>query len=115
VDLTKNRPMLASDPGAGNVTGGYASHYCSVPRYNDPGIVACGFIASGLRVFDINDPFHPKEVAYFNAPVKNAGGNADVSGPAFDPVHGQIWYVDGNEGFFAVQLTKTALKYWNRG
>ena len=27
------------------------------------------------------------------------------SAPAFDPQHGQIWYSDGNQGFFAVQLT----------
>jgi len=114
VDLTANRHLLAGDPGASSSLQGYAGHYCAVPRRNDPGIAACSFIASGLRVFDIHDPLHPKEIAYFNAPVRNTGGNFAMSAPAFDPVHGQIWYTDGNEGFFAVALTKSALAYWPR-
>jgi hypothetical protein len=113
-DLTVNRPALAQDPGANSPVGGYASHYCAVPRRADPGVVACSFIASGLRVFDIHDPLHPKEIAYFNAPVRSRGGNGALSAPAFDPIHGQIWYSDSNEGFFAVQLTPGALAYWSR-
>jgi hypothetical protein len=114
VNLTANRAKLAKDPGATSPVQGYASHYCAVPRRADPGIVACSFILSGLRVFDIHDPLHPKEIAYFNAPVHNSGGNAALSAPAFDPAHGQIWYSDGNEGFFAVGLTPSALSYWRR-
>ena len=113
VDLTSNRHLLANDPGTSSLQG-YEGHYCAVPRRTDPGIAACSFINSGLRVFDIHDPLHPKEIAYFNAPVKNSGGNFAMSAPTFDPGDGQIWYSDGNEGFFAVQLTKTALAYWNR-
>ena len=48
---------------------GYAGHYCNVPTRVDPGIVACSMILSGLRVFDIRDPRHPREIAYFNAPI----------------------------------------------
>lgn len=114
VDLTANRHLLANDPGASSSLQGYEAHYCAVPRRNDPGIVACSFIASGLRVFDIHDPLQPKEIAYFNAPVHNTSGNYAMSAPAFDPVHGQIWYTDGNEGFFAVGLTPSALRYWPR-
>ncbi len=114
VDLTANRAALAKDPGASSPVQGYASHYCAVPRRTDPGIVACSFILSGLRVFDIHDPLHPKEIAYFNAPVHNSGGNFAMSAPAFDPVHGDIWYSDGNEGFFVVKLTPSALRYWHR-
>jgi len=50
VDLTANRAELANDPGASSLVQGYASHYCAVPRRDDPGIVACSFILSGLRV-----------------------------------------------------------------
>jgi hypothetical protein len=114
VDLTANRAALAKDPGASSPIQGYASHYCAVPRRTDPGIVACSFILSGLRVFDIQDPLHPKEIAYFNAPVHNSGGNYAMSAPAFDPAAGDIWYSDGNEGFFAVKLTPFALAYWPR-
>ena len=114
VNLTSNRAAVMGDPGANSSLQGYAGHYCAVPRRTDPGIVACSFILSGMRVFDIHDPLHPKEIAYFNAPVKNSGGNYAMSAPAFDPVHGQIWYTDGNEGFFAVRLTPSALAYWPR-
>jgi len=70
------------DPGAADPTQGYAGHYCAVPQRADPGIVACSFIVSGLRVFDIHDPYRPKEVAYFNPPsrdVATAAGKASVA------------------------------------
>lgn len=59
------------DPGAGDPAQGYAGHYCAVPQRTDPGIVACSFIVSGLRVFDIHDPHQPTEIAYFNPPTKD--------------------------------------------
>ena len=100
-----------SDPGASSGLQGYAAHYCGVPSKVDPGIVACSFIASGLRVFDIRDPYHPKEIAYFNQPSTTAGATGSPGGayamsqPAFDPANGQIWYSDGNSGFYVVHLT----------
>ena len=110
VNMQQNRAALANDPGESSELQGYAGHYCAVPQRNDPGIVACGFIQSGLRIFDIRDPYHPKELAYFNAPVHpsstgGAGSSYDMSAPAFDVAHGQIWYSDGNDGFYAVQVT----------
>jgi hypothetical protein len=54
---------LRNDNGARNPVQGYAGHYCNVPRQDDPGIVACSMITSGLRVFDIRDPENPKEIA----------------------------------------------------
>jgi hypothetical protein len=112
VNQSANRPATFGDPGASSGTQGYAAHYCSVPSRDDPGILACSFILSGLRVFDIRDPYHPTEIAYFNAPVKTTTGNWAMSAPAFDPVHGQIWYSDANEGFFVVQVTNGV---WPRG
>ena len=58
-----------NDPGAQNPVQGYAAHYCSVPTRSNPNLVACSMILSGLRVFDIRDVAHPKEVGYFNRPV----------------------------------------------
>jgi hypothetical protein len=80
-------------------------------RSEEPGIVACSFIASGLRVFDIRDPERPKEIAYFTTPrepSRNPGppSNFAMSAPAFDPESGEIWYADGNTGFYALRMAE---------
>ncbi|HUR52361.1 MAG TPA: hypothetical protein VMZ11_09570 [Mycobacteriales bacterium] len=107
------REVERGDPGATQVGQGYASHYCEVPRRHDPGILACSMIVSGLRVFDIRDPRHPREVAYANQPVINARnphrkGAYAMCAPAFDPARRQVWYSDTNSGFFVVQLSRAA-------
>jgi hypothetical protein len=96
-----------NDPGALPVIG-YTAHYCAVPTREDPGIVACGFLLSGMRVFDIRDPFHPKELAYANFPVVTHQSpelpSWAASAPAFIPERGEIWYSDGFSGFYAVRF-----------
>lgn len=57
----------------------YAAHYCAIPREVNPEIVACSFINSGLRVFNISDPRHPREVAYFVSPPKPARSGGAVA------------------------------------
>jgi hypothetical protein len=109
VHQPENRAAIAGDPGAASFVQGYAGHYCNVPQSKDPGIVACSFINSGLRVFDIRDPAHPKEIAYFVAPPGpspglNERGNYAMSQPAFVPSRGEIWYSDGNSGFYALRI-----------
>lgn len=110
VHQPENRAQLAGDPGAGSSLQGYAGHYCAVPRRKDPGIVACSFILSGLRVFDIRDPRHPKEIAYFVAPPRASPvgerSNYAMSAPVFAPKRGEIWYSDGNSGFYALRVSK---------
>jgi hypothetical protein len=101
------------DPGALIPVQGYAAHYCSIPTRTNPNLVACSMILSGLRVFDIRDVAHPKEVGYFNRPVNmgdnplvpNNGGAFAMSQPAWDPGHDSVWYSDGNSGFYVVRLT----------
>lgn len=99
----------ADDPAARTATG-YSAHYCAVPKQTEPGIVACSFILSGLRVFDIRDPRRPKEIAYFNPPIATHSDGSPVvysavSGPAFAPERGEVWYTDANYGFFALRFT----------
>jgi hypothetical protein len=114
VHQPENRAAIANDLGAQNPTGGYAGHYCNIPQSVEPGIVACSMILSGLRVFDIRDPEHPKEIAYHVAPpdtISATGGpiidersNWAMSQPAFAPERGEIWYSDGTSGFYALKM-----------
>ena len=110
VNQPANRAQLTGDPGTNNPVAGYAGHYCAVPQREEPGIVACSFILSGLRIFDIRDPLHPKELAYFNGPptqgMSNFGASSfAMSAPAFAPERGEVWYTDANSGFYVVRLT----------
>ena len=114
VHQPKNRAgSQASDPGASSPVQGYAGHYCAVPRREEPTIVACSMIVSGLRIFDIRNPVKPVEVGYYNTPVlpgvdfvKN--GAFAMSAPAFAANRDEIWYTDGNSGFFSLRLTGAA-------
>jgi len=103
---------LEADPGNNQPFQGYQAHYCDLPSRVDPYIVACSFIMSGLRVFDIRDPKHPKEIAYFNKPLlpgtnsnPQKAGSFAMSAPAYDDATHDIWYTDGNSGFYVVRLT----------
>jgi hypothetical protein len=80
----------------------YSSHYCTADDPHDTTAIACTWLASGLRVFDVRDPLHPREVAYYNS-----GGRSDTA--------------EGNSPFFEVLLgtrtkdsTSTAVR-WVRG
>jgi hypothetical protein len=111
VNQPENRAAIANDPNAQNPVGGYAGHYCDIPRRDDPEIVACSFIASGLRVFDIRDPEKPREIAYHYAPPSPTPLTGDLanyamSAGAFVPERREIWYSDGNSGFYALRLAE---------
>ena len=101
------------DPGASLPIQGYAGHYCSLPKRNNPRIAGCSMIASGLRLFDISDVENPREVAYFNKPVRpgtkpslpDTAGAYAMSAPAWDRKRGSVWYTDANSGFYNVRLT----------
>ena len=105
------RGAQQNDPGTtqGTQLGGYAGHYCSVPREVDPGIVACSFLASGERIFNVQDPVHPREVAYFNRP--SSSGASAYSQAAWDLKRHQVWYSDASSGLWVFQV---AGKVWPR-
>ncbi|MCW2606301.1 MAG: hypothetical protein JWO60_994, partial [Frankiales bacterium] len=105
---------LEADPGNSTAFQGYQGHYCSLPSRKDPKVLACSFIMSGLRVFDIADVTRPREIAYFSKPVvpgtslTGREGAFAMSAPTYDQATGDIWYTDSNSGLYVVRLTGTA-------
>jgi hypothetical protein len=104
----------SGDPGALSPVQGYASHYCNIPTHVDPAILACSMIASGLRVFDIEDVLHPREIGYYVSPpsarVETGEQPSDfaMSRPEFAPERREIWYTDGVDGFYVLRLAPSA-------
>jgi hypothetical protein len=107
---------IEKDPGNSLQFHGYQGHYCSLPSRVDPQVLACSFIMSGLRVFDISKVDKPVEIAYFNKPhlatnpleEQDMAGAFAMSAPAYDEKTGDIWYTDADSGFYVVRLTGAA-------
>jgi hypothetical protein len=110
VNQPADHQAASGDPGAASPVQGYAAHYCSLSSPVDPTVVACSFIASGLRVFDISDLLHPKEIAYYAAPTQPRAENGfmasdfAMSKPAIVPARHEIWYTDGATGFYVIRV-----------
>jgi hypothetical protein len=112
--LQVNQPAehhaASGDPGAQSPVQGYAAHYCNIPTRVDPKIVACSFIVSGLRLFDISDLVRPKEIGYFVAPTNARPENSEqasdfaMSQPVFVPERHEVWFTDGTSGFYALRV-----------
>ncbi|MGQ0700115.1 MAG: LVIVD repeat-containing protein [Panacagrimonas sp.] len=105
IQLEIQRPEQASARAvdtAGNGFFGYEAHYCDVDRQQNPTAMACGFMQSGVRVFDILNPARPREIAYFNPPAQ-AGkasmlqGSEHATGLGLTPTVSDI-VVGGLEG-----------------
>ena len=125
-----NCELLIDDPPdtGGGGTPDYSGERCNVDRANNPTMAACGYRDAGLRVFDIRDPYRPKEIAYYKPPAPRTtflpGSNSWAPGvdrtvdriagfPRFHKVpaneeHGrelQIWFVSNGNGFQIVRFT----------
>ena len=120
-------PLACFDdpPDAGGGPLVYNCERCNVDRANNPTMLACGYQNAGLRVFDIRDPQHPKEIAYFKPPaVRKAvlpGSGSWASGVdrTVDKISGfprfrtvgtrarelQIWFVSDGNGLQVVRFT----------
>jgi hypothetical protein len=113
VNNPEYRAQADSDPGGiggQNSLVGYSAHYCAIPREVNPEIVACSFINSGLRIFNIQDPRCPREVAYYLSPPtasyvnNNEPSDTAMSRPAFYPQQREVWYSDAASGFWVIRL-----------
>jgi hypothetical protein len=107
---------------------GYEGHYCDVDQEADPTALACGYFQSGVRVFDIRDPYHPREIAYYNPPAQVGKSNelqssehannpalsaskltADYcSSPPRFVGDDQLWVTCQDNGFMALRFTNGA-------
>ncbi|WP_067690537.1 LVIVD repeat-containing protein [Nocardia jejuensis] len=56
--------------GMGGSIFSYDAHYCAADRPVNPTALACGWISSGIRIFDVRDPLRVREIAYYNPPAR---------------------------------------------
>ncbi len=108
---------------------GYEGHYCGVDRVTNTTTVACGYFQSGIRVFDVRDPYAPREIAYFNPPaqegnrtaipgsqhanglVGSAGGTTSLTADwcsaqvRLIPERGELWTTCQDNGFMVLRFT----------
>jgi hypothetical protein len=122
-----NCPVILNDPPDRY---SYSSHYCGVDNVHNATLVACSFRESaGLRVFDIRDPFHPREIAYYKPPARRTEvrpgsvfyrdcGGCDrttdqlPSSIRFRKHRGEthLWFTSQDNGFQIVRFTNGVLK-----
>jgi len=96
-------PMNCKAAGeASGGTGGFGigTHYCNVDRLDNPRVLACGNWDAGLRVYDIRNPWLPKEVAYFDTPTGNQPGLARIV-----PDKREIWVAMVPSTFYVLKMT----------
>jgi hypothetical protein len=61
--------FLSEPPEVGGGLLDYSTERCTVDRPKNPTLAACGSRGTGTRVYDIRDPLHPAEVAYWKGPA----------------------------------------------
>ena len=77
---------------------GVGTHYCNVDRQDDPRLLSCGLWAGGVRLYDIRNPWRPKEVAYFNVPGTQVPGLTRIL-----PDERELW-VSTSTTFYVLRL-----------
>ena len=109
----------------------YDSHYCTVDNPHNAKLAACAYFQAGVRVFDIRDPRHPKEIAYYKPPAKRtesrpgsqlAGfvANRDhdwtSSNMRFVRHKGQLdlWFTSQDNGFQIVRFSRSLKAIWGK-
>lgn len=121
VQMPENAELEMADAGENGFV--YDYHYCEVDRRHEPTVLGCGAFHSGLRIFDIRDPYAPKEIAYYIAPAnlnpggssQHGGGTAGYASSAvrFIPERGEVWFTDQDHGFFAMRFTNGVWPFAN--
>ncbi|MGS2809148.1 LVIVD repeat-containing protein [Nocardia sp. MW-W600-9] len=76
INLPRHRDSAMASSMGGSLFA-YDAHYCSSDRPVNPTALACGWISSGIRVFDVRDPLQVREIAYYNPPART-GQNSEL-------------------------------------
>jgi hypothetical protein len=84
-------------------------HYHDVDNAARTTFVMASMWNAGLRIFDVRDPLHPREAAYFNPGTFLTPSDSGVLDKAWGHVHydrvtGQIWFATQSGGFWVVEL-----------
>jgi hypothetical protein len=61
--------FLPEPPEVGGGLLDYSTERCALDRPKNPTMAACGSRGTGTRVYDIRDPLHPAEIAYWKGPA----------------------------------------------
>ena len=101
----------------------YDAHYCTVDDPKNAKMAACSYMQAGIRIFDIRDPYHPTELAYYkvgavgtafrpgstiwSASNPNRTDDLSSSNIRFLRKNGQvyIWFTSHDNGFTVVKLS----------
>jgi hypothetical protein len=123
-----NCAVILGDPPGPGFALSYSAHYCNVDAATNPTMLACTYQEAGLRVFDIRDPFHPREIAYYKPPARRTqflpgsrlwapGRDRTVEhtasrirfrkhrGEQGEKDRGEIWFTGADNGFQIVRFT----------
>jgi hypothetical protein len=90
-------------------------HYHDVDDPTDTTFVTASMWNAGLRVFDVRDPAHPAEVAYFNPgdvdPSPNTVLDQGWAHIRYVAENGEIWFATASGGFWVVRLEGAVRRY----
>jgi hypothetical protein len=90
-------------------------HYHDVDNADDTTFVMASMWNAGLRVFDVRDPVHPAEVAYFNPgdvdPTSAVKLDQAWAHSRFLPDSGEIWFTTASGGFWVVRIEGAVRQY----
>ncbi|MFC4312987.1 LVIVD repeat-containing protein [Steroidobacter flavus] len=106
---------------------GYGSSGCGVDDPQDARLLACNYFEAGLRLFDIRNPVHPQEVAYYKPAARrkenrpgsllrpgsqmSPAGAVDYTAdqlavmPRFHRNGQEIWFTSLDNGFQVVRFS----------
>jgi LVIVD repeat len=88
---------------------GVGTHYCNVDRTKDPRLLACALFQSGLRIYDISNPWQPKDLAYMQTGAGGATGANSVSSLVrIIPETKKVWVATGST-FYVLRLPDSVI------